>query len=469
MSKNIDKSFLFSEEMEFLFESVFDKLPIAIDILDAEGNIRMINKTFFYYLGLEKDKVINKYVLDVDRNSRFPLVLKTGQNEIAYRHKFANGKEAIVHRIAIKDGDEVIGGFGMILFEDLNELRKLIEKNRLLETELEHYKKTLRKIHGAKYSWENIIGKSDAIVECKKKAMKMANMDSNILIYGESGVGKELFAHAIHNSSKRRDYPFVTVNCAAIPEQLMESELFGYEEGAFTGAQKGGKIGKFELANHGTIFLDEIGDMPYTMQAKLLRVLQEGEIERVGGKAPIKVDVRVISATNKDLSKLVKEGKFRSDLFYRINVLMLNVPPLRERKEDIPLLIDHFLSLLTQNSGIYKKVSKEVYDILEKYDWPGNIRELRNVIERMVVNSEGDIIRKTDIPLYILKKELPVRKKGSGLQEMLEEFEKEIIFETLKECNYNKSQAAEILKIPRSRLYRKLKKFGILEENNEVK
>ncbi|WP_277350612.1 sigma 54-interacting transcriptional regulator [Caldanaerobacter subterraneus] len=205
------------------------------------------------------------------------------------------------------------------------------------------------------------------------------------------------------------------------------------------------------------------------MQAKLLRVLQEGEIERVGGKAPIKVDVRVISATNKDLSKLVKEGKFRSDLFYRINVLMLNVPPLRERKEDIPLLIDHFLSLLTQNSGIYKKVSKEVYDILEKYDWPGNIRELRNVIERMVVNSEGDIIRKTDIPLYILKKELPVRKKGSGLQEMLEEFEKEIIFETLKEYNYNKSQAAEILKIPRSRLYRKLKKFGILEENNEVK
>ncbi|WP_277350611.1 sigma 54-interacting transcriptional regulator [Caldanaerobacter subterraneus] len=259
MSKNIDKSFLFSEEMEFLFESVFDKLPIAIDILDAEGNIRMINKTFLDYLGLEKDKVINKYVLDVDRNSRFPLVLKTGQNEIAYRHKFANGKEAIVHRIAIKDGDEVIGGFGMILFEDLNELRKLIEKNRLLETELEHYKKTLRKIHGAKYSWENIIGKSDAIVECKKKAMKMANMDSNILIYGESGVGKELFAHAIHNSSKRRDYPFVTVNCAAVPEQLMESELFGYEEGAFTGAQKGGKIGKFELANHGTIFLDEIG------------------------------------------------------------------------------------------------------------------------------------------------------------------------------------------------------------------
>ncbi|SFE18229.1 PAS domain S-box-containing protein [Thermoanaerobacter thermohydrosulfuricus] len=468
MGKNVGKSFLFSEKMEFLFESVFDKLPIAFDILDAEGNIRMMNKTFLDFLGLEKEKVINRYVLDVDRNSRFPLVLKTGQNEIAYRHKCANGKEAIVHRIAIKDGDEVIGGFGMILFEDLNELRKLIEKNRLLETELNHYKKTLRKIRGARYSWENIVGKSDAIIECKKKAIKMASMDSNILIYGESGVGKELFAQAIHNSSSRRDYPFVTVNCAAIPEQLMESELFGYEEGAFTGAQKGGKIGKFELANHGTIFLDEIGDMPYTMQAKLLRVLQEGEIERVGGKEPIRVDVRVISATNKDLTKLIKEGKFRSDLFYRINVLMLNVPPLRERKGDIPLLIDHFLYLLAQNSGIYKKISKEVYDILEKYDWPGNIRELRNAVERMVVNSEGDTIRKTDIPLYILNKEIPIRKKGSGLQQMLEEFEEKIILETLKECNYNKSQAAEILKIPRSRLYRKLKKFNILEDN-EVK
>lgn len=176
----------------------------------------------------------------------------------------------------------------------------------------------------------------------------------------------------------------------------------------------------------------------------------------------------VISATNKDLTKLIKEGKFRSDLFYRINVLMLNVPPLRERKGDIPLLIDHFLYLLAQNSGIYKKISKEVYDILEKYDWPGNIRELRNAVERMVVNSEGDTIRKTDIPLYILNKEIPIRKKGSGLQQMLEEFEEKIILETLKECNYNKSQAAEILKIPRSRLYRKLKKFNILEDN-EVK
>ncbi|MGB9679625.1 MAG: sigma-54 interaction domain-containing protein [Thermoanaerobacteraceae bacterium] len=465
MQGNVDKSFLFSNEMEFLFKNVFDKLPIAFDILDEKGNVKMMNKTFLDFLGLRKEEVINKYVLDVDRNSRFPLVLKTGQNEIAYKHKFANGKEAIVHRIAIKDGDEVIGGFGMILFEDLNELRKLIEKNRLLETELNHYKKTLRKIRGARYSWENIVGKSDAIIECKKKAIKMANMSSNILIYGESGVGKELFAQSIHNSSNRRDYPFVTVNCAAIPEQLMESELFGYEEGAFTGAQRGGKIGKFELANHGTIFLDEIGDMPYTMQAKLLRVLQEGEIERVGGKEPIRIDVRVISATNKDLQKLIKEGKFRSDLFYRINVLMLNVPPLRERRGDIPLLIDHFLYLLAQNSGIYKKVSKEVYDILEKYDWPGNIRELRNAVERMVVNSEGDTIRKIDIPLYILNKEIPVRQKESGLQKMLEEFEERIILETLKECNYNKSQAAEILKIPRSRLYRKIKMFNITDIN----
>lgn len=468
MKKYIDKSFLFSDEMEFLFESVFDKLPIAFDILDAEGNIKMMNKTFLDFLGVDKDSAINKYVLDVDHNSRFPLVLQTGQNEIAYRHKFANGKEAIVHRIAIKDGDEVIGGFGMILFEDVNELKKLIEKNRLLETELNHYKKTLRKIRGAKYSWENIVGKSDAIIECKKKAIKMANMNSNILIYGESGVGKELFAQAIHNSSDRRDYPFVTVNCAAIPEQLLESELFGYEEGAFTGAQKGGKLGKFELANHGTIFLDEIGDMPYTMQAKLLRVLQEGEIERVGGKEPIRIDVRVIAATNKDLQKLIKEGKFRSDLFFRINVLMLNVPPLRDRKGDVPLLIDHFLYLLSQNSGIHKKVSKDVYSVLEKYEWPGNIRELRNIVERLVVNAEGDTIKKTDIPVYIFNKEIEVKKNGSGLQQMLDEFEEKIIVETLKECNYNKSEAAVLLKIPRSRLYRKMKMFNI-PDDNEVK
>lgn len=218
----------------------------------------------------------------------------------------------------------------MVLFEDLDQFRDIITKNKLLETEINMYKKQLKEMYGAKYSWDTIIGNSEKMSQAKFIGRRAANSISNVLILGESGTGKELFAHAIHNDSPRSFSPFVKINSAAIPAELLESELFGYDEGAFTGAKKGGKIGKFELANGGSIFLDEIGDMPLKMQAKLLRVLQEKEFERVGGNDIVKVDVRVIAATNKDLKEMIDEGEFREDLYYRLNVMTIEIPPLRE-------------------------------------------------------------------------------------------------------------------------------------------
>ncbi|MDF2883795.1 MAG: PspF2, partial [Clostridiaceae bacterium] len=238
-------------------------------------------------------------------------------------------------------------------------------------------------MYKAKYKFEDIFTVSDCGKKCIETAKNYSKNDFSVLLTGESGVGKELFAHSIHNESNRKEGPFISVNCAAIPENLIEAELFGYEAGAFTGANKDGRIGKFELANGGTIFLDEIGDLPLSMQAKLLRVLQENEMVRIGGNHIISLDLKVIAATNCNLEEKIKEGNFREDLYYRLNVLNLNIPPLRQRKEDIPLLIDNFITKLYQKCGIYKKFSDESINVLTNYYWPGNIRELKNIVERI--------------------------------------------------------------------------------------
>jgi transcriptional regulator with PAS, ATPase and Fis domain len=285
-----------------------------------------------------------------------------------------------------------------------------------------------------------------------------------VLIIGESGVGKELFAHAIHLESSRKEAPFVRLNCAAIPETLLESELFGYVEGAFTGAMKGGQAGKFELAEGGTLFLDEIGDMPYAMQAKLLRVLQEREFERVGGKKIIRVNVRVVSATNADLETLVQRGGFRRDLFYRLNVLSLKIAPLRERREDIPNLAYHFLGQIYQENGCYATISQECLDALARYSWPGNIRELRNVVEKIALEAEGRVARLEDIPAYIrrnLSNTSVLADKSKGLRSLLAQVEADSIRHALEQCGGCKTQAAAWLQVPKMRLYRKMKQFGI--------
>lgn len=311
----------------------------------------------------------------------------------------------------------------------------------------------------------DIYGVSKEINNCKRKVKKIAKVNSNVMILGESGVGKELFAHSIHNESSRNKGPFVTINCSAIPESLLESELFGYEEGTFTGAKKGGNIGKFELANGGSILLDEIGDMPYHMQVKLLRVLQEKEVIRIGGKNPIPIDVRIICATNKNLEEMLEKGTFREDLYYRLNVLTLEIPPIRKRREDIPILINKLLIEFYQETGIYRNIPDIVMKRLKEYDWHGNVREIRNVVERMCVNSDGTNIGISDIPKYVLNKSLEKKYKDKkGLKEIVESVERNVIIEVLKDSKGNKSKAAKALNIPRATLYRKIEDYNIDEK-----
>ncbi|NLV89739.1 MAG: sigma 54-interacting transcriptional regulator [Tissierellia bacterium] len=461
---DLEEDAALTEYLISMLHKIFDPLPVPLILLDKNGIIRMINQVFADFLGFPKEEIIGKYVLDVDKYSRFPYVFKTKKAEIAWKHTFENGHTAIVHRIPVLDDKgDLKYAVGMVLFEDLEQFREIISKNRLLETEIHLIKNQLKEMYGAKYSWENIIGNSEKMSQAKFIGKRASSSISNVLILGESGTGKELFAHAIHNDSVRSFSPFVKVNSAAIPSELLESELFGYEEGAFTGAKKGGKIGKFELANGGTIFLDEIGDMPLKMQAKLLRVLQEREFERVGGNKVIKVDVRVIAATNKDLKKLIQEGKFREDLYYRLNVMTIEIPPLRERLEDIEELARVLLKKLSNQLGKYvSKISDNALEYLLAHSWPGNVRELENVLERAINLTDSDTIMPVHLPVYITQRSTkaidgPVR----PLKDTIEDVEKEAILRCLEYTEGNKLKTAELLNISRSSLYNKMEKYGI--------
>ena len=309
-----------------------------------------------------------------------------------------------------------------------------------------------------------MVGSSEKMRKVFEKIEKVARTDSSVIIYGESGTGKELVARALHYRSPRREGPFVKVNCAALAEGILESELFGHEKGAFTGAIRR-KKGKFELANTGTIFLDEVGDIPPAIQVKLLRVLQEKEIERVGGEGPIKVDVRIVAATNRDLPKMVEEGKFREDLFYRLHVIPIYLPPLRERKEDIPELVRHFLRKKCAQLGRkVPEVDPKALELLMEYDWPGNVRELENVLERAIVLCEGDRIGPSDLPLLV-EREGDVLRVPEGevpLPEMLESLERQLIERALEKARGVKAEAARILGIKTSTLYYKMEKYGMI-------
>lgn len=455
---------LLNEYFISMMNKIFDPIPVSIILIDKDTRILMISEEFAQFLGVKRDGAIGKPVLEVDANSRFPYVFKTKKAELSMKHKFTNGHTAIVHRIPVlDDAGEVLYGFGLVLFGDVEEFKEIVNKNKLLEVEISHYKDQLKQVYGAKYSWDNIIGESEKITQAKYFGKKAANTDSTVLLIGESGTGKELFAHSIHNGSKRSHCPFVKVNCAAIPNELLESELFGYEEGAFTGAKKGGKIGKFELAHTGTIFLDEIGDMPMNMQVKLLRVLQEKEIEKLGGSKTKKIDVRVIAATNKDLKKLIVQGKFREDLFYRLNVVMIEIPSLRERLYDIEDLCLHLLDKITNRLGTYvTHISEAAMDYLKGYQWPGNVRELENVLERAVNLVDGEVITPIHLPLNIMKHKIsPSNGLIRELRYVVEDIEKEAILQCMEYTNWNKQLTAKLLNISRSSLYEKLERYGI--------
>lgn len=337
-------------------------------------------------------------------------------------------------------------------------IEKILQRQRL-EGEVDRLRSELAE----KYTYSNIIGESMKMRKIYEIISNVSNTEANILIQGETGTGKELAARAIHYNSARKDCPFVKVDCAALVETLLESELFGHEKGAFTGATKD-RVGRFRTADRGTIFLDEIGNISMTIQAKLLRVLQDSEFETVGSDKSVKVDVRIITATNADLEDRVEKGFFRRDLFYRLNVIRIFLPPLRERIDDIPLLISHFLSIHNRkNRKTVEGISRETLNKLMSYSWPGNVRELENVIERAVILCKGKIIEPGDIPLYQEKAGLLQDMSGKPLHELMDQFERQVIMNTMELTDSDKEKAAKILQISRASLYNKINKYKITE------
>lgn len=445
-----------TEILNTVIETAYDGMVI----IDKAGIITMMSKAYTDFLGIKREDAVGKHVTEVIENTRMPIVLETGKEEVAQLHKI-KGNYMIASRIPIIKNGEIIGVVGKVLFRNVKELNSLYKKISVIEKELANYKSRLKEFNTASYSLENIIGESDPILFAKAIVQKAAHTSSNVLILGESGTGKEIFAHAIHSESNRHEGPFVKVNCAAIPSDLLESELFGYEAGAFTGARKEGKIGKFEIANEGTIFLDEIGDMPLHMQVKLLRVIQEREVEKVGGVASKKINIRIIAATNRNLEKLVSEGKFREDLYYRLNVVTIEIPPLRERGNDIILISNHLIKKLSVDlDKRVKGISKEAEQYLKAYEWKGNVRELENILERAInIMGDSEIIDVDDLPKELTGKKSSIIPKR--LQDILEESEKNAIILALRASGGNKTKAAKILDIGRTSLYEKIEKYKI--------
>jgi transcriptional regulator with PAS, ATPase and Fis domain len=429
--------------------SIIDSIESGIIAVDERGNIIYYNSLVYEFINEVDIKNEDMSIYKLIGN---PFIKKLIDNSESFKNKeiiFQKNNLSIYALISGKSiviENENIGA--ILLFKKMSDVYS--EINELSNSNVIT-------------SFEDIIGTSVEIQNVKKKAAIIAKSSSTVLILGESGTGKELFARAIHNCSNITDGPFIAINCAAIPDNLLESELFGYEDGAFTGAKKGGKIGKFQLAEGGTIFLDEIGDMTLHLQTKLLRVLQERSVEKLGSSESIPINVRVIAATNKDLEDMIKTREFREDLYYRLNVIPLTIPPLRQRKRDIKLLINYFLKVY--NKILFKKIkgfSLDVEQILINYQWRGNVRELQNVIEYAVNMGAGDYIRLTDIPIRI-NNEIIEKEEINFQITSLDELIKKQIFQALD--NYGtdvegKTMAANALGISRATLYRKLKDYS---------
>lgn len=445
-----------------MYSLILDSIHNGVMVTDREGYITHFNKPYGRFLYLEPEAQIGKHCTEVVENSRLHIVAETGKPEINHTHRI-RGRDMLVQRIPIKKDGQVIAVFGQVIFKDVRDLGHLAKKLSLLESKVEFYEKELISLRSTRYTFESIRGRSKMILALKKEALKAAANHFPVLITGESGTGKELFAQAIHHASPRKIYPFVRINCSAIPKDLFESELFGYEKGAFTGAKSCGKPGKFEIAHRGSMFLDEIGEMPAEMQPKMLRVLEEKEFERIGGTRIIRSDFRVIAATNQDIDEMIADRRFREDLFYRLNVIPLRIPPLRERPEDIIPLARDLLKRTAQDAGLSEAtLGSRAEKALTKYDWPGNVRELSNVIERVLSSSEGNTIHLCDLPFYLRGREKKRSGMGPGsLKEIQENAEREAIRCALKEAESNKARAAELLGIHRTLLYKKMKKYNI--------
>lgn len=456
------------EEIELQLRTILENLHEAVCVVDTNGIVTFWNKNSEKLYGVPCENIIGKQIRDFFPNA---LLLKALEDKKAFEnhtHRPKQGSYVVISAIPLLYGDKLIGAVSTD--RDITEITNLSMQLEQHKYRVKFLEEQMKNIIEDKYSFGSIIGKSKSIANAIIMAKKVSKTDASVLITGESGTGKEVFARAIHHQSSKTGN-FVPINCSAIPSNLLESELFGYSEGAFTGALKKGKIGKFELANNGTLFLDEIGDMPLEMQAKLLRVLQDGVIMRVGATKSINVNVRIIAATNKDLRKLMSQGAFREDLYYRLNVVNIVLPPLRERKEDIPELIKSFLDEFAIKNEISSiEISPEVMMILTDYKWAGNIRELRNIIERLVILSPDGKIEKDKLTDEILS----YRQNGSNidetdedsfnLQKKVYELEKRTIKKVMELTEGNKYRAAELLNLKRATLYYKLKQYGIDEE-----
>ncbi|MGD9975243.1 MAG: sigma-54 interaction domain-containing protein [Desulfatirhabdiaceae bacterium] len=452
-----------------LLFSLLDNSYESLILVDAAGIVRFMSSANEGIYPLSVKEAIGRHITEVSPNTRMTRILQTGKAEIG-RSLMIKNEQRVIARIPLTLNGKIVGAAGKLMFMNPEKLKELYERIDALKHNLDFYREELNQVYGSKYSVDNIIGDSPLFQQAKSLAMQAAASNAPVLILGESGTGKELFAHAIHQISRRRSHHFVRVNCAAIPAELVESELFGYEPGSFTGAQKQGKPGKFEQAHQGTIFLDEIGDMPPLMQVKLMRALQEKEIERIGGK-PRQIDFRVISATNRDLEDMVRQKTFRLDLFYRLNVMVIRLPALREIRDDIPLMFNHFLNQLCRESRREAiGIAPEALQSLKSYSWPGNIRELRNIAERAMIVCTGKRIELDDLPLSIRTRsaespnpthQKPDLPKGMTLKLQIEETERQAIVNALRQTGGNRMAAAELLEIHRTGLYQKMKKYRI--------
>lgn len=437
-------------------EAVLDAIMEGIEVVDMDGQVIYVNKSFESILEVPASERLGRSIYDVSPNGSLVQCLRSKAHIHSNIHPTLNGEKVVLANVSpIIIKGEMIGAISV--FRDVSDIEKMSRQLEKRKRDIKILRDQVHNFAAAQYSLDNILGQSYSIKKCISMARKVAASNATVLINGESGTGKELFAHGIHNASRRINGPFVKINCAAIPENLLESEFFGYEAGAFTGASKA-KMGKFELAHTGTLFLDEIGDMSHSLQAKLLRVLQDREVVRLGSNKHRKVDVRIIAATNKNLHEEVEEGRFRQDLYYRLNVVDLKIPPLRERLEDTPLIANSIIKKLNQEYNSNFVLSSEAMNELKAKSWPGNVRELENYLEKRVFfdyddcNNNGGQWNVSSSSDEILEKEVVT----------IEENEKQLIFAALEKHGYDlqgKQRAAKELKISLSTLYNKLRRY----------
>ena len=471
-----------AERLRFIYQwnqtmdmaQILDHLSIGIIAVDKESRIFYVNPAYSDILNVAPGKIIGRYMNQIEKDAALLEVLETHQPKRSEKQLIQSVQKYVsVNMFPLYQQGEFIGACS--LFTDITELNHLTSEVQRISQVAEEYNQEIRARDFLKTN--HIIGESEVYLNCIRKAMMVASTDASVLIRGENGTGKEVICKIIQENSARMNQPFIKVNCAAIPEALIESELFGYEEGSFTGAKKGGRAGKFELAHGGTIFLDEIGDLPMAMQAKLLRVLQEGEIEKVGGQKSIPIDVRVIAATNQPLEQMIEDGTFRMDLYFRLNVISIEIPPLRKRGSDIILLANEFLDTFNRKYQKEKHLKESAYQALMNYKWPGNVRELRNVVESAVVLTISDSIGAGDLPEHIsgvaaretVQQETKADKfslledgmQFDSLKEQMEAYEKHVIAAALDRCHGDRNAVIQELKVSRRTFYRKLSEYDL--------